>query len=287
MKLLRYGCGVALAAFTCACGPQAQSAAPPVPAVAPAAADWRQIPAERLLVIDTTKGQIVVEMAPEVEPTAVAQISRLANEGYYDGLAFFRVIDEFMAQTGDKANTGAGESGQPTIPGVFKFRRAANVPFVAVANGRPGTVTGFIGTMPIHSQPNELAAMTADGKVESWGAFCTGVTGMARTGDPNSASAQFFLMRGYTATLDRNYAPWGRVVWGQDVVKAIKIGEPPINPDVMTKVRVASTLPAAERPNLWSLDPNSAAFRSQVAAAVAAKKGTFTACDVTPPVQKR
>jgi peptidylprolyl isomerase len=139
----------------------------------------------------------------------------------------------------------------------------------------------------VHSQPDDLALMTVDGKVKSWGTFCPGVAGMARTQNPDSASSQFFLMRGYSSFLDDQYTPWGRVVLGQDVVKAITVGEPPANPDTMTRVRVASDMPEAERPNLWRLDPASEAFKAQVAAARAAKGAQFSTCDVEPPVQAR
>jgi peptidylprolyl isomerase len=281
----------ALAVYGSACGqpaPAAGAAAPPAVALpAPTSADWRQIPVDNLMVIDTSKGRVVVEMRPEVAAEHVAQIKTLISRGFYDGLQFFRVIDEFMAQTGDSANTGAGESPMPELKGSFTFRRGPEIPFVLAAKTPTGVGVGFIGTFPVHSQPDDLALMTIDGKVRSWGVFCKGVAGMARTQNPDSASSQFFLMRGYSPFLNEQYTPWGRVVAGQDVVDALNAGEPPANPDTMTRVRMALDMPEAERPNLWRLDTASAAFKAQVVASQIAEGADFTACDVEPTVQAR
>jgi len=64
------------------------------------------------LILDTTKGQIEIELKPDLAPNHVARISELAEEGYYDGIIFHRVIGGFMAQTGDPTGTGMGGSGQ-------------------------------------------------------------------------------------------------------------------------------------------------------------------------------
>ena len=64
------------------------------------------------LILDTTKGQIEIELKPDLAPNHVARISDLAEEGYYDGIIFHRVIGGFMAQTGDPTGTGMGGSGQ-------------------------------------------------------------------------------------------------------------------------------------------------------------------------------
>ncbi|HTK36444.1 MAG TPA: peptidylprolyl isomerase [Caulobacteraceae bacterium] len=285
-RLSSHGAG-ALALALSAVMPVAVHAAPAAPA-APAYApgDWKPVDPQNLMVIDTGKGRIVVELVPALSPEHVERIKTLARQGYYDGLKFFRVIDEFMAQTGDKANTGAGESGLPTLKGAFTFRRGPETAYSGLAYGSGGSV-GFIGPMAISSQPDELMALTADGKVKAYGLFCAGVAGMARTNDPDSASAQFFLMRQTFPTLNSQYTPFGRVVAGLDVVRKLQIGEPPANPDVMLKVRMASDMPAAERPNVWRVDPTSAAFRAHLAASLAAKGPQFSPCDVDLPSEIR
>ena len=67
---------------------------------------------EDTLIIETSKGNVVVEMRPDLAPNHVARIKELARQGFYDGVPFHRVIAGFMAQTGDPTGTGAGGSGQ-------------------------------------------------------------------------------------------------------------------------------------------------------------------------------
>jgi peptidylprolyl isomerase len=67
---------------------------------------------EDTLVIETTKGRVTVEMRPDLAPAHVARIKELARKGFYDGVVFHRVIDGFMAQTGDPTGSGMGGSGQ-------------------------------------------------------------------------------------------------------------------------------------------------------------------------------
>ena len=89
------------------------------------APDWRPLDPENLLVIDTTKGRIIVEMAPDMAPQSVARVKLLAREGVYDGLQFHRVIEGFMAQTGDGQNfNGTGGSKYPNLKQEF-----SQVPF--------------------------------------------------------------------------------------------------------------------------------------------------------------
>ncbi len=67
---------------------------------------------EDTLILETTKGDIVVEMRPDLAPNHVARIKELARQGFYDGVPFHRVIEGFMAQTGDPTGTGTGGSGR-------------------------------------------------------------------------------------------------------------------------------------------------------------------------------
>ncbi|MCZ7656752.1 MAG: peptidylprolyl isomerase [Xanthobacteraceae bacterium] len=67
---------------------------------------------ENTLILETTQGRVVVAMRPDLAPKHVARIKELARDGFYDGVVFHRVIDGFMAQTGDPTGTGSGGSGQ-------------------------------------------------------------------------------------------------------------------------------------------------------------------------------
>ncbi len=74
---------------------------------------------ENTLLIETTQGPVVIEMRPDLAPNHVAHIKKLAREGFYDGIVFHRVIDGFMAQTGDPTGTGTGSSQYPNLKQEF------------------------------------------------------------------------------------------------------------------------------------------------------------------------
>jgi peptidylprolyl isomerase len=273
----------ALAALTLAAAGHAQAQAPkPAP---PAASDWRIPAPDTLLVIDTNKGRIVAELIPEAAPLFVARVQTLARQHFYDGQTFFRVIDDFMDQTGDPQNTGTGASTLPNVPGEFVFRRGPETAF-ALAVDHTVDEVGFLRSLPAQSQSMMLAPMTKDGRVQAFGLFCQGVVGAARGDDPDSANSQFFLMRAPRLELDRRYAAFGRVIAGQSVVNDIKVGEPVPDPqDRMVRVRLASDMAPAERPQVRIIDPSSAWFKAAAAKSVAAKGADFSACDMDIPAE--
>jgi len=262
-----------------------------VSATAALASDgMRQVEAERLLVIDTNKGRILVEMNPDIAPLHVERIRRLAGEGFYDNVKWHRVIDGFMAQTGDPTATGEGSSPYENLKAELTFRRSEGSTFTTVAQPM-GLQVGFMDTVPVHSQSDHYMARSPDGRVPAWGTYCPGVAGMARAGSPDSANSQFYLMMGQNDNLNGAYTVFGRVVQGLDVVSALKAGndanDGAVGPDadVMTRARLASSMPEAERPTIRVAVPGSAPFNAAVEAARAAKGASFGICDVQPPVQ--
>ena len=78
---------------------------------------------ETTLIVETTKGRVVIAMRPDLAPKHVERIKTLAREGFYDGIAFHRVIDGFMAQTGCPEGTGTGGSAYPDLPAEFSAER--------------------------------------------------------------------------------------------------------------------------------------------------------------------
>lgn len=156
-------------------------------------------------VAGTTSGTVVIDLLPDVAPLHVAQITTLASQGAYDGVVFHRVIDGFMAQTGD------------------------------VRYGKAGGDTSQAG-----QGGSDLPDLAAEFSSLS---FDRGVVGMARASDPNSANSQFFIMFAPAPHLDGQYTIVGRVISGMEVVDAIKKGEggngEVTDPDRMAKVTVA------------------------------------------------
>lgn len=247
-------------------------------------ADWRPLDLENTLVIETSKGRIVVEMSPRAAPNHVERIKTLARAGFYDGLIFHRVIGDFMAQTGDPLGTGAGGSELPNVGDEFSFKRDLGAGFGEATNVR-GRSTGFIGSLPVVTGSDDALFLSASASVETWGAFCPGVVAMARQQENNTANSQFFLMRGSERNLDRNYTAFGYVVQGLDVVYRLNPGEPPRQPDKMTSVRIASEMPAAEQPGLRVMDVRSAAFQALVAKRKKEEGDGFDICSLQLPAQ--
>ena len=168
---------------------------------------------ENTLILDTTKGKVVIEMLPDLAPGHVGRIKELAREGAYDGVVFHRVIDGFMAQTGDvKFGKSTGSSFDP--------RRA-----------------GMGG-----SDKPDLKAEFSNAN------HGRGTCSMARAQNPNSANSQFFICFADASFLNGKYTVIGNVVQGMDVVDKLKKAPAGsqsgtvTDPDKMVKVRVASDI---------------------------------------------
>jgi peptidylprolyl isomerase len=162
---------------------------------------------ENTMIITLKDGDVTVALRPDLAPKHVARIKELVREGAYDNVAFHRVIEGFMAQTGDvqfgdmedgfnPARAGTGGSDKPDLPAEF-----TQTPFVR------------------------------------------GVLGMARAQDPDSANSQFFIMFTEYPSLNGEYTVVGEVEKGMEFVDKIKRGEgrngEVSNPDRMIKVRIA------------------------------------------------
>jgi len=287
-RTLLLAAALAALSVTVQAAPPAKPAATAAAGVRPAgpgATDWRTPDPNDVLVIDTNKGRILVELTPEVAPQNATRIRELAHENFFDGLRFFRVVENFMDQTGDPQNTGQGGSSKPNVPGEFTFRRGPDLNFVVAADQSVAEV-GFVKSLPVMSQSMMLAAMTKDQKVSAWGLFCPGVAGMARDDNPDSANSQFFLMRAGYPALEKRYTAFGRVISGMDVVTAIKVGEPVADPqDRMERVRLLADLAEKDRPKVRVIDPKGPWFKAEIARARALKGADFSACDVEIPVE--
>lgn len=168
---------------------------------------------ENTLIIEvggSTSGTVEIELLPELAPNHVARIKELARAGKYDNVVFHRVIEGFMAQTGDVEN------------GTIE----------AFPAGRAG--------MGGSDLPDLEQEFNAEPHVE-------GVLSMARAQNPNSANSQFFIVFGDATFLDGQYTVFGKVSSGMDVVHSIKKGDSNANgsvtdPDHMVSVRIKADL---------------------------------------------
>ena len=246
-------------------------------------ADWRPLDAENTLIVETDRGKVVIELRPEFAPMAVARIKRLARSGVYDGLQFHRVVDGFMAQTGDPDNMDGGRSLEPDLPAEFTFRLGAELPRAPLARPQ-GESEGFIGAQPYVAVDEIRMALSPDRRVSAWGAFCPGVVAMGH-GAGDAGNSEFFIMRAATRSLDRGYSVVGRVVVGLDVVRALTAGDPPLQPSRMLRARVMADLPESLRPQVMVLNTLSPAFRALADQVRAIKGADFSICDVEAPVR--
>ena len=251
---------------------------------APDPRNWRPVDPDNTLYIDTVHGRIVIEMYPEVAPNHIERIKTLTRAHFYDGLTFHRVVDGFMAQTGDPLGTGEGASNLPDLHQEFLFRRGPDMPFVQAAQ-QSGAYLGFYKALPIESAPDAQMRVTADGRVSANALHCQGVVSMARAEDDNSANSQFFIMRAPYPALNKRYTIWGRVVWGQEAVMQLAVGNPPPTPDRMLSVRVAGDLPEAERAPIYVLRTDGPQFRQLIDDTRRRRGADFSVCDVQIPAR--
>jgi peptidylprolyl isomerase len=124
--------------------------------------------AENTLVLETTKGRVVIAMRPDIAPGHVARIKELARAGFYDGVVFHRVIDGFMAQTGDPTGTGSGGSGKGHLKAEFSKEAHLRGTVSAARASNPDSADSqfFICFAP---------ARFLDGQYSVWGAVTEGM----------------------------------------------------------------------------------------------------------------
>ncbi len=164
--------------------------------------------AENTILMELKDGTVAIRLLPDIAPGHCERMKTLARAGAYDNVVFHRVIDGFMAQTGDVRHGNADTS--PDL-------------------GRAGT-----GGSDLPNLKAEFSGIPHD----------RGTLGAARSASRDSANSQFFINFKDNHFLNRQYTVYGRVVAGMEHVDAICRGEPPANPDRMISVKVAADVNA-------------------------------------------
>ncbi|MDA7767797.1 peptidylprolyl isomerase [Candidatus Pelagibacter sp.] len=160
---------------------------------------------ENIMILKLKDGEIKIELFEDVAPNHVKRIKQLAKDGKYDGVVFHRVIDGFMAQTGD-VQFGNSSNDQ------FDLKRAG------------------MGGSDLPNLKEEFSDLPHE----------RGTLSMARSQDPNSANSQFFICFKESSFLDRQYTVFGKVIEGMDLVDKIKRGDQNNNGSVSNPDKIIS-----------------------------------------------
>ena len=158
---------------------------------------------ENIMILKLKDGDVKIELFEDTAPNHVKRIKELANSGKYDNVVFHRVIDGFMAQTGD-----------------VKFGNSSSSDFNLKMAGMGGSDLPDLN-QEFNSLPHERGTLS-----------------MARSSDPNSANSQFFICFNDCSFLDGQYTVWAQVTEGMEYVDNITRGEPPADPDKIIKMEI-------------------------------------------------
>ena len=218
--------------------------------------NWRSVDLENVVIMDTSKGEIIFELLPEIAPVHVEQFKTYVRSGLYDNTTFHRVIKGFMAQGGDVQSAHGAEVMQGPMVAEFTARWSPSERPLDPVGPIDSATNGFYKGFPIQSVAQFMAEMSYDGMVKAWMPHCPGVLSTARTDEEDSADAQFFIISEDGRHLDKQYTAKGRVLSGMDVVLSIKLGPDPngspiANPDVLRSARMAADLPVEEQPSIY------------------------------------
>ncbi|MEM6913960.1 MAG: peptidylprolyl isomerase [Pseudomonadota bacterium] len=250
--------------------------------------EWRTVDPDNVLVLDLPSGELLVEMRPDLAPRHIERITTLVRQGFYDGLLFHRVIDGFMAQGGDPLGDGTGGSDLPDLPAEFVHFVSAFEDVDYLGRGPRSPRLGFIGSVPVASQSPSLTSFLNTDDVMMWPMHCPGVMSMARSGDPNSANSQYFIMIGDSRdALDQRYTAWGKVLTGERNVRRINRGEPPDRPTPMLRLRLMPDLPLMEQREVEVLKTDSESFKAWLRATGGITDDGFfpDICSINVPVR--
>ena len=165
----------------------------------------QSIAEENIMILKLKDGDVKIELFEDVAPNHVKRIKELADSGKYDNVVFHRVIDGFMAQTGD---VKFGNS----VSSDFDLKRAG------------------MGGSDLPDLKQEFSSLPHD----------RGTLSMARSSDPNSANSQFFICFKASAFLDRQYTVFGKVIEGMELVDKIKRGDDTNNGSVSNPDKIIS-----------------------------------------------
>ena len=185
---------------------------------------WQDIPQQQLVYLqlsdgDKNIGQVVLQLADPFTPQTSARFRQLVQNRFYDGLPFYRVIDQFVLQAGlpeNETHPAKLTKTYPPLPAEFSWPIRSSDPYTAVQSGDLlADETGF---------NQGFAVGRAKGR--EWLIHCPNLVNMARDANPASATTDFAMMQGQAPRhLDQNMNVFARVIWGTEVLNLIPRGD--------------------------------------------------------------
>ena len=208
--------------------------------------DWRDVSPENMILIETTYGDIVIELNTDFAPNHANQFRQLVRDDVYNGIHFYRVIDAFVAQGG--LEDDAAIEAFPTLENE-NDRPLSEATLVPLGNADLFA--------PIVGHIDGFAAGRSESLEREWLLHCPGALAMARDTDPDSGSTEFYIVLDAQRYLDRNLTIFGRVIDGMQYVQKLKRGDravgngviqAPDKGDKILSMTVAADMDAMIRP---------------------------------------
>jgi peptidylprolyl isomerase len=269
---------------------KAQSTAEVLAASRPS--DWRGLDPQNTLYLELPAGRVIIELAPVFAPNHVANVTTLAREGYFDGLAFMRSQDNYVVQWGDAGGKKPLQKAQRTLPAEFE-RPLRGLTITRLTD--PDTyapVAGFLDGFPVAADPQTGRA---------WLVHCYGMLGAGRDNDVDSGGGtELYVVIGQAPRhLDRNVTLLGRVVRGMDLLSVLPRGHGELGfyerdetGVPIRALKVAADVPESERTPLEVLRTDTGTFAAYVDARRNRHEGWFKVpagrvdvCNIPIPVR--
>ena len=287
-----------LAALLAAASPAKPPTASEIEAAAPAAA-WRAIAPENLMVVETAKGSMTIELAPEFAPAHIAAIRALVTAGRFDGGAVTRVQDNYVVQWATKppslhapAPDSSGSPAPPPLPAEYE-RAAKGLAITPLGFPDAYAEAGFANGWPV---ARDRKAGTA------WLTHCYAMVGVGRGLPPETGDgSELYAVIGHAPRhLDRNITVVGRVIEGLPNYSSLPRGTEALGfyktdaeKLAITRVHMADAMPQGERPRFEVMDTSSASFAAYIHARANRSEDFFLRpsggvdlCNVRVPVRR-
>lgn len=227
--------------------------------------DWRPLDPQNTLYVELPRGRVVIELNPRFAPLHVANIKKLIEARYFDGLSIIRVQDNYVVQWGDPDNRHPLPAGLGRVAPEFDSPLPSHMPFTRLPDGDVyAPEVGFSDGFPVAR--SHLLQRT-------WLAHCYGMVGVGRDVDVQSGSgAELYVVIGHAPRhLDRNVALVGRVVKGMELLSSLPRGSEEMGfyakneaPLPIKSIRLEAEVPPSERSSLEVIRTDSAAFAALI-----------------------